>query len=702
MGQALEEVVVTALRVETNVQKTPISMEVLDSDALKDQGIVNVTTLAAVSPSVSISGVGGGTVLTVRGISSRDTTEIGDPAVVVSVDGFYQDRAYALGLSQYDLGRMEILRGPQGTLYGRNATGGAINMFTVRPGKEAGGYAQVDFGNYGMLNAEGAMNVPFSDKFQMRAAFGTLYHDGYRDGGFWGKSDDANSRSGRIQFAYQVTDNFDLWLLAQHTKQTGLGTHSKQIPYVVDSGGFVVHSAIPPLGDTQNYEKANFSQLNLDDTVFKFNATYRAPFATITYLAGYDRLDYDSYAPAFNYNTPSNVANPTFFASIFNQTEKPRTTNHELRFASANPDARFTWQAGAFYFNNDNLLNSHNLRPNGTSSPGTVIHFIYDVNIKSVAEMAQVAFKVTDDFKVTAGFRHNQDNKTRVGNIFFTQFLAPGTPPVVSPESDISKNTYHLGLDWQVNPDSLLYAKYGTGYKSGGFTDVAPYGPEEIKTFEIGSKNRFFNNQMQLNVSAYRSDYTGQQVQQIVSGGGGLKIENAGETRLQGLEADLTMSSDVGQLEFNLAYLDAEFTKFDLAYGAPNFNGTAWINLPTVNVNLAGNKPQQAPEWTIGAAVQRSFSVWNGELTTRVQTKYQSEQFFTFFNRPDDKQDSFATINFLATYAPQGSPWQFQAFVNNLSDETVFSSAGPNDRNHVYAYSYQPPRTYGGRINYKW
>lgn len=723
LSQALEEVVVTAMRVESNVQRTPIAMEVLDSDALKDQGIVNVATLAAVSPSVNITGYGGGTVLTVRGISSRDTTEIGDPAVVVSVDGFYQDRSYALGLSQYDLARLEILRGPQGTLYGRNATGGAINMFTVRPDREAGGYGQVDFGSYGTLNAEGAVNVPFSERVQMRVSFGTLYHDGYRNGGFFGKMDDANSRSGRLQFAFQPTDNLDLWILTQHTKQTSLGNSANSRGYValpattcnLPAAGAVPartgpcqqvdHSAIPELGDPQEYAKSGFSQLNLDDTVVKWNATYRAPIATITYLGGYNRLNWDSWNPGYTYPSPINVATPIApFATVYNQTEKPRTTNHELRFQSVNPDARFTWQFGAFYFKNDNKLDSFNQRPNATPNPTPIIHFIYDVGIESLAEMAQVAFKVTDDFKVTAGFRHNKDEKSRQGYFGAFQNLPPTQPLVISPGSDLSENTYHLGLDWQFSPDSLLYAKYGTGYKSGGFTDVAPYGPEEIKTYEVGSKNRFFNNQVQLNLSAYRSDYTGQQVQQIVQGGGGLRIENAGETRIQGLEAELSMSSDLGQLDFNLAYLDAEFQKFDLAYGAPVFdvNRNAWASLATVNVDLAGNRPQQAPEWTIGAAVQRSFNVWDGQLTTRVQTKYQTEQFYTFFNRPDDKQDSYATVNFLGTYAPNGSPWQFQAYVNNLSDEVVFSNAGPNDRAFVYAYTYQAPRTYGGRVSYKW
>ncbi len=702
LAQALEEVVVTALRVESNAQRTPIAMDVLDSDALKDQGINNVTELALVSPSVNVTGYGGGTVVTMRGISSRDTTEIGDPAVVVSVDGFYQDRSYALGLAQYDLERIEVLRGPQGTLYGRNATGGAINMFTVRPG-DAGGYLQLDMGNYGAVNSEGAVNVPFSDTVQMRASFGTQYHEGYRNGGFFGKMDDANSRSGRLQFAWQPTDSLEFRVTGQLTEQTALGNSSNQVPYVVDAGGFVVHSTIPNLGDSQNFVKPAYSQLNLDDTVFRWDAVYRGSFVTVTYLGGYDKLKWDSWNPAFNYNTPSNVANPNFFASVYNQTEKPTTTNHELRFASADPDARFTWQAGAFYFDNENHLDSFNQRPNGTNAPIPVIHFIYDVELKSLAEMAQVAFKVTDDFKITAGFRHNQDEKTRQGYIGAFQNLPPTQPLIISPKSDVNKNTYHGGLDWQLSPASLVYAKYDTGYKAGGFTDIAQYGPEEVKTYEIGTKNRFLDDSLQLNLAIYRSDYEGQQVQQIVTGGGGLRIENAGETKIQGVEADLIASSDLGQLEFNVAYLDAEFTKFDLAYGAPNFNGTAWINLPTVNVNLAGNRPQQAPEWTVSAAVQHTFANFlDGALTTRVQTKYQTEQFYTFFNRPDDTQESYATVNFLGTYVPNGSSWQIQLYVNNLSDETVFSNAGPNDRGHVYAYTYQPPRTYGGRVSYKW
>jgi iron complex outermembrane receptor protein len=164
-SDSLEEIVVTAEKVETNVQKTSIAIDVYAGQQLQELGVHDVNSLANVAPAVNVTGnTGGGTVVTIRGISSRDTTEVGDPAVSISTDGFYVDRSYAIGLTQYDLERIEVLKGPQGTLYGRNATGGAINILTAKPGKEFAGYATVEAGNYNTMNTEGAINVPLGDR----------------------------------------------------------------------------------------------------------------------------------------------------------------------------------------------------------------------------------------------------------------------------------------------------------------------------------------------------------------------------------------------------------------------------------------------------------------------------------------------------------------------------------------------------------
>ena len=265
-------------------------------------------------------------------------------------------------------------------------------------------------------------------------------------------------------------------------------------------------------------------------------------------------------------------------------------------------------------------------------------------------------------------------------------------------------------------PSPLLYVVF----LASGFTDVAEYGPEEIKTTEIGSKNRFLNNRVEANFAVYKSDYTGQQVQQIVQGGGGLKIVNAGSTRYRGAEADLAWVIANSRLELNLAWLDAVFTDFKIPATTPRWNGTAWLGNQTAtaasspyfgphssldalgNVQLAGNSPQQAPKITIGGALEHTWRGSSGAFTGRLSGKYQSEQFYSFFNRPDDRQKPNTILNLLLTYQPNDSGFRYQGFINNLTDETVFSNAGPNDRNFEYAYSYQPPRTMGARVYYKW
>ncbi|MGC4028601.1 MAG: TonB-dependent receptor [Steroidobacteraceae bacterium] len=740
-GGSLEEVIVTAERVEVSAQKTAISMEVLDADALRNQGVTSIQSLSAVSPSVNITGAGNGTVLTMRGISSRDTTEIGDPAVVVSHDGFYQDRAYALGLTQYDLARVEILRGPQGTLYGRNATGGAINIYNARPGKDTNGYIQVGAGNYSNIDTEGAANVALSDRLQMRFSFGTRYHDGYRGTSRqWGKLDDENARSGRFQLAWQPTDNLSLRATIEHTVQTALGSPGNPAPYVTDANGWVVHS-MPTLQDAKTFTKYVQTRLNLTDTMLRYDATYTAPWATITYLGGFDDLKDDSLTGGPNYiYGPATTANPApaYQARDYNQTENPKTTNQELRFASPNQDSRFTWQAGVYYFRNKNHLDSFNFAPNGTLAPTPVIHFIYDVEIKSLAEMAQVSFKLLDNLKLTAGMRHNDDDKNRIGYLFFAETLPPGALPGAPLSVSVKKNTYNFGVDWQVTPDSLIYAKYGTGYKSGGFTDVAPYGPESVKTAEIGTKNRFLQNRLQVNFDVYSSDYTGQQVQQIVPYGGGLTIVNAGSTKYRGAELDFTALTPIAKVDLNIAYMDSEFKDFLVPATTPRWTGTSWQNRsvcmpgtttapagcdlgpvdlgpnavlvatpsPTnpnaTSVQLAGNAPQQAPKWSVGGAIEHTWEGAAGRLTGRVSAKYQSKQFFTFFNRTDDTQAAYTLTNLSLMYQPASGAWQMQAYVNNLSDETVFSSAGPNDRSYVYSYSYLAPRTFGVRYMYQW
>lgn len=167
----LQQVVVTATHVVTNVQKTAIAMSVYGSDFLKREAVTDIQGLSAVAPDVNFSEGSGSPIITVRGISSLDTTENGDPAVTVDVDGFYLNRPYSLDATMYDIARVEVLRGPQGTLNGRNSVGGAINIITAQPTHDFAGYAGVTYGDYNTLELQGMVNLPLSDTVQLRAAF---------------------------------------------------------------------------------------------------------------------------------------------------------------------------------------------------------------------------------------------------------------------------------------------------------------------------------------------------------------------------------------------------------------------------------------------------------------------------------------------------------------------------------------------------
>jgi iron complex outermembrane receptor protein len=698
----LTEVVVTAEKVEGNVQKTPIAIDVYGGQQLQSQGVHDINGLMNIAPAVNVTGnTGGGTVVTIRGISSRDTTEVGDPAVAISSDGFYVDRSYAIGLTQYDMDRIEVLKGPQGTLYGRNATGGAINIITTKPKKDYEGYVSVEAGNYNTLNTEGAVNVPFGDKVQARASFTTNFHDGYRDNGPNGRFDDANARSGRLQLSVQPTDTFRFHVLAQQTTQRSNPGGSFITEYVPDANGFVKNTIPTNLPNPKAFVNPAPGHVFLTDNAYRWDANFDGlPFGNLVYLGGYDDLKWDQLTPSWLYGP---INSPPTQTRQYNQTEHPKTWNQELRIASKDPNGRFTYQAGLFYFQDDNALDSFNRQTNGLG----VTHFIYNVKFKSLSEFASFGFKPIESLKLTLGVRNNHDEKTRVGTI--ASFSATGVPnPVASGNAGTraDKVTYHAGADWQWTSRNLVYAKYDTGYKAAGFTDIAPYGPETVTAYEIGTKNRFFDNKLQLNADYFSDDYVGQQVQQIVSGGGGLKIVNAGKSKIWGVEADILTISPIGRLDVNLAYLHARFTDFALVYNAPQVTVVGgvqtWGLTGNKNVQLAGNTPPQAPDWTIGVSWSKDFDVPTGRLTPQVQAKYTSKQNFSFFDRPDDTQKAYAITNFNLVYAPDGAKWEAQLFVRNLADTKAFSNAGENDRNFAYNYSWVAPRTYGVRFTSRW
>ncbi|KQX25014.1 MULTISPECIES: TonB-dependent receptor [unclassified Sphingomonas] len=675
----IAEIVVTAEKRETTAQKTPIAMSVLDASALERNGVSNLLDLTSLAPSLNFAQNSVNTIITIRGVSSRDTTEIGDPAVSISQDGFYYQRPFGFNDTIYDLERVEVLRGPQGTLYGRNATGGAINVITAKPTKEFSGKASIGYGNYNAITAEGAVNVPLSDTIQARASFMMNKRDGYRKNNYNGRDgDDADSVSGRLQVKFTPTERLSLLLSGQVTSIGGVGPTFYGVPF----NGPVNNNVRPPLD--RNGSVLGLPRQSLDGTnkSIQLTADYDFDFATLTYLGGYRNQKYrqvrdlDGIAKSDAYFLPS---------------EDARDWQHEVRLTS-NADGPFKWQAGAFYFREKNSTETFFSTFTSPIAPGQALArfaFIYpSVIARSKAAFGQASYEIIPGLQLEAGVRYSKDYKARRGyaNTTNTAYTGIGNVPTdVSTSS--SKWTTHFAANYQINPRILVYIKRDTGYKAGGFSDVqnignVPYGPENITSYEIGTKTRLLDNRLQLNISAYNYDYKDQQISQFNNGF--TAIFNAGKSKIRGVEVE-TVFQPISGLRFDssVAYMDAEFKDFLV--------GT---------VQYAGNTPPSSPKWQLGAGLEYDIMVGDGKVTPRIQTHYETESYLAFTNFGRERQGDFSRTDMMLTYTAPDNQWSLQGWIRNIENRKVITAAAASGLFGAYTYQLTPPRTYGARLSY--
>ncbi|WP_136162660.1 TonB-dependent receptor [Sphingomonas flavalba] len=694
----LADIIVTAEKRPSIAQRTSIALTVVDAEALKRQGVGNVADLTTLTPSVNFATNGPSSIVTIRGVSSRDTNQLGDPAVSISIDGFYLQRALGLNAALFDLERVEALRGPQGTLLGRNATGGALSIVSAKPLDHFAASATVEYGNYDTFNTQGFVNIPLAEGVKMRASFQTRDRDGYRNNAPGRDADDEHSKAARIHVQFDPTPEWTLLITGEYAQTDGTGPGLQAIPWRYIAGTTNVDYSKPPIpNDGKTFPSPPGQFLRTQTVNFRWNTSYDFGPASITYLGGYREFKLDRLN---GLGAPFGTARQNF---SFDQSERPNSWNHELRITSAQ-DQPLLWQAGLYHFSEKNSTQS--LFADFPGSPGLFGPANYlqifvkpDLLLKSSAAFGQASYAVTDTLRLEAGLRYSKDNKhnlsatnlaTNVGNYIATGVMTPyvSNPPTAT-EIASSKVTYHAAANLQWTPQNLLYVKYDTGYKAGGFTDLNPYGPESLTAYEIGSKNRFLGNTLQINASAFLYDYKNQQVQQQIqlpSGGVGTGTVNAGKSKIYGADLDLIWQpSSADRFDFYIAYLHARFKDFVVFSGG--------------NQQLAGNRLQQAPDWTMNIGYEHTWDVGDGTLTARAQTHYESKSYFTFFNFDADKQSGYHRSDVTLTYRAPDDRWALEAYVRNLEDKLILAYADVTGSTWgTYRYTYQAPRTFGARL----
>ncbi len=677
-----DEIIVTAQRRESTVQETPLTIAVATGDALRASQITDPTRITNITTGVQLFTVGKQLSLYVRGAGAPVAQPRADPAAAYSVDGVALARPLSVNGSYFDVARIEILKGPQGTLYGRNSTVGAVNVITNRPTFEFGGHVGVEVGNYDLIRTEGALNVPLSETFAVRGAFQTTNRDGYLSNGYL----DAENYAGRIRTLWEPSDDVSLMVNASYFQDTGQG--AGDIPISLEGTSlFADHWFVqegPPNFSTQ-VPTDGFE----DFRNWLISAELEADlgFATLTVIPGYLDTEFEAltYTGGFEQRL--------FYTD--------KQTSVEVRLASPG-DQRLSWIVGGLYLNNE----QDGIQNLGTR-PGILQGNVYNaVDLESFAAFGQLTYALTDQLRLTGGIRYSNETKdfdAVTQDLDLNEVpLPPGPgvfPPLISMgHRNFEDISYRAGVEYDVADNSLLYANIATGYKAGGFNVGAPpntYEPETMRAITVGAKNTFADGQLRLNIEGWHWTY--RDVQQVQFNFVNpppffaLVTFNAAKQESYGVELDGSLLVGEGGLfNANITYTNSQWKEFAL----PGFVFGPF-NIPPFD--LSGEDTLFAPRWAANLSYQHRFELPGGAaLIPSARTRLRTAQTLNTTGIPGSRVDGTTSSDASLTYESADGAFEAQAYVNNIENELVFSFSGVTPAGHWGTP--RAPRTYGIRL----
>ena len=679
----LADVVVTAQKISQPASKTPLAITAIGGDDLRAAGATNATGLTSLIPNVFISaGANASTDVSIRGIGSTNSTEVGDPAAAFNIDGVYLGRPQSAGATFYDLERIEVLRGPQGTLYGRNATAGAINLITKKPTAKFVAEANLSLGNFGLKSLEAMVNAPVNDLVAIRAVLSATKRDGYlvtagAPNTFSKNREDIDNVSARVHGLFKF--NADNRLLVTLDSSTNKGAGPGSVPLATFQNN---------TGTAQRTVLTNKNQGARDDESSGITAEFTSnlSFAEFTYLGS---------KRTFNRNNESSTgAVSSFTDSDFSQ------TSHELRLAS-NYKGPVSWVGGLyFYKERGNIDATFGINPFGAANPG--LRFIQNpVTSDSKALFGQVTYAVIDGVRITGGIRTTSDEKARDGKLSSGAGII--TAGINKASVSYKQNTWKLGTDFDIAKDILGYAHVATGYKAGGYFDGNnatgdnTYRPELLTSFEAGIKGKFLDNRLRLSAAIFSYDYKDLQISYVainpLTNSAGTITTNAAKASNKGLELEGKFAiTDNGTLNFAVGILDAKYKSFIFPVYAAR----------PVAIDFAGKKLDKAPDTTVTLGYTQDISLANGaSLTAYIGSRYSSSYVLSNFaiaTPVQYTQKAFTRSDINLSYNAAGDKWSVQGYVKNLENKTVLTGYSFSSFTGNQAYLSEP-RTFGIRAS---
>ena len=695
-----EEVLVTAEKRSESLQDLSQAISVLDGDDLDNQQISSFVDLSAIAPGVNIAkNEGFKTVITIRGVGNEaNQNAIANPSVSYHLDGIYVASPFALQTDFLDLERIEVLRGPQGTLFGQNSTGGAINVITQAPTvDDTFGKADLTVGDYGLVKARAAYNLPLSDTLAVRASFISNDRDGFTDNLTLGQDlDDANSTSARVRVLYEPRDNFRANFTAQIFDE--------------DRNGAAQKGLLDPTPDARELRQDSRADYELTSELYSVVLEWDFEAFSLKSLTSYQNDD----VLINRDNDRNDLAVLAPFAQLPSvyvpETNKQKTVTQEINLISGNPlFGKMDWVAGVFYLDTEVEISIRELLDfdfNGSFDPFTLaqvfafddtaeIGFISDSKPErdSTSIYGQGTWNFNDEWRAVFGMRYTEDEVYSAVTNFYGR---TGTDII---EMDSEKVTGRFVVEHDFNDSTMGFASYTRGFKPGGSNltygleaVVAPvvvlptFDEEIVDAYELGLKTDLADGRVRLNVAAFYYNYEGLQYQatdpEVFQGG----VGNIPESEIFGAELELSaFLSDSVILDVRVAWLDTEITGNHLALdnvqseaagnaligqGFNLFSDDIQIARSAAVQNVNGNELAKTPKFTGNIALNWNTNINAGELNSSLQYTYRGEFKHRIFNNAvTDIVPSYDIINLVVGFRPEGKNWSVELIAKNLTDE---------------------------------
>ena len=685
--QGLQTVVVTAERRSAPVQKTAISITALSGEEMRAKGQTDLGSVLADTPALQVQASPQGGQVFIRGVGANGDSNWVDPAVSINLDGVYSGRAERVFSSLYDIARVEVLRGPQGTLYGRNATGGSVNVITNNPGKRFEAGVETQFGTYDLRHVDGFVNVPVSDMLAFRIAMMRETRDGYFSNN--GRASDLTS--GRFKVLLKPTSALSLLATYDDFKSEGNGQTTVPRPFAGGPPFFNWRTDYSDPWEVDPLHPADTQRTRFRTT--SLQADWELPFGVLTLLPAQTKSKrYTETSLISGIAVPGDAL--PLPASTWEETQR----TFEVRLASP-ARSPVKWVLGGYTYKSDNVQTGSP----PAFPPPTFEAYGTQVPADSKAVFGQATFPLSDALRATAGLRYTKDQKTYLYGVRSTPVstVVGYDSGALSVSSAYNAVSYKVGVEYDVAPQAMLYAQVATGYKAGGFSTTATpplaYEPEKLTALEIGSKNRFMDNRLQVNGELYFYSYKNYQVQYAdfaapspVPGDTATSFQqyvvNGGAGRNSGfeLESRYRVLPDT-ELRAALTYAKArygDFTNPALAY-------------------LNGSKVASTPEWTATLGAEQTWSLAGGALTLGGQIRFSDGYRVTLESGlpggdGNSLQAGFHKTDLRLSYAPDSERWNIALWAKNLENKAQTTQSLPFGRVQI-----TDPRTVGVNAGFR-